>query len=344
MMSLVGGDFNNQAAAAAAAVAASNASAAAAAAAACAASSAAVALGVQPTTLLATNASDIYSLAHMGGLHQQLLQQSAAAVFQNYTSMEDDDGSTNLNNAFSAATSAGGILVNSSGKPITTAQFLTTDDGQQHHLQQHHNQQIYDQMDDGYEDGISGLTPKQEIINIDDFVMMTDSNSYDGTDFINSDDKSGIDITQPHDVDEHDLLVPMSDEHKILSEAAAAANRNILTAAQAASTSANSLSSRGVGGVGSSSQCGNGGGNLRSQRKTRKIEPVNRPGLVLKTPIAYKGNIDPSVIPIQKDGMGRFYVIRFISLLYIFVILFSFALSLKKFLFTKKGILHIYFN
>ncbi|TMW44261.1 hypothetical protein DOY81_010658 [Sarcophaga bullata] len=310
MMSLVGGDFNNQAAAAAAAVAASNASAAAAAAAACAASSAAVALGVQPT-LLATNASDIYGLAHMGGLHQQLLQQSAAAVFQNYAAMEDDDGTTNLNNAYNAAAAAGGILVNSSGKPITTTQFLTTDDGQQHHLQQHHNQQIYDQMDDGYEDGISGLTPKQEIINIDDFVMMTDSNSYDGTDFINSDDKSasGIDITQPHEVDDHDLLVPMSDEHKILSEAAAAANRNILAAAQIASTSANSLSSRvgvggGGGGVGSNNQSGSGGGNLRSQRKTRKIEPVNRPGLVLKTPIAYKGNIDPSVIPIQKDGMA----------------------------------------
>lgn len=308
-MSLVGGDFNNQAAAAAAAVAASNASAAAAAAAACAASSAAVALGVQPTTLLATNANDIYGLAQMGGLHQQLLQQSAAAVFQNYT-MDDDDGTTNLNNALNAAAAAGGILVNSNGKPITTTtQFLTTDDGQQHHLQQQqHHQQIYDQMDDGYEDGISGLTPKQEIINIDDFVMMTDSNSYDGTDFINSDDKSatGIDITQPHEVDDQDLLVPMSDEHKILSEAAAAANRNLLAAAQAAaaSTSSNALSTRGGGGVGTSTH--SGGGNLRSQRKTRKIEPVNRPGLVLKTPIAYKGNIDPSVIPIQKDGMGRF--------------------------------------
>ncbi|KAI8124851.1 hypothetical protein FF38_03782 [Lucilia cuprina] len=312
MMSLVGGDFNNQAAAAAAAVAASNASAAAAAAAACAASSAAVALGVQPTTLLATNANDIYGLAHMGGLHQQLLQQSAAAVFQNYASMDDDDGTTNLNNALNAAAAAGGILVNSNGKPITSAQFLTTDDGQQQHhhqlqhqQQQQHHQQIYDQMDDGYEDGISGLTPKQEIINIDDFVMMTDSNSYDGTDFINSDDKSttGIDITQPHEVDDHDLLVPMSDEHKILSEAAAAANRNLLAAAQAASTSSNSLTSRGGnGGVGTSTH--SGGGNLRSQRKTRKIEPVNRPGLVLKTPIAYKGNIDPSVIPIQKDGMA----------------------------------------
>lgn len=37
----------------------------------------------------------------------------------------------------------------------------------------------------------------------------------------------------------------------------------------------------------------------------KKIKPVKRPGLVLKTPIAYQGNIDPSVIPIQRDGMGR---------------------------------------
>ena len=38
---------------------------------------------------------------------------------------------------------------------------------------------------------------------------------------------------------------------------------------------------------------------------SKKIKPVKRPGLVLKTPIAYQGNIDPSVIPIQRDGMGR---------------------------------------
>ncbi|XP_055681999.1 polycomb protein Sfmbt isoform X2 [Lutzomyia longipalpis] len=36
----------------------------------------------------------------------------------------------------------------------------------------------------------------------------------------------------------------------------------------------------------------------------RKIRPVKRPGLVLKTPIAYEGNVDPSEIPIQKDGMA----------------------------------------
>ncbi|XP_053690775.1 polycomb protein Sfmbt [Sabethes cyaneus] len=36
----------------------------------------------------------------------------------------------------------------------------------------------------------------------------------------------------------------------------------------------------------------------------KKIKPVKRPGLVLKTPIAYKGDSDPSVIPIQRDGMA----------------------------------------
>lgn len=38
---------------------------------------------------------------------------------------------------------------------------------------------------------------------------------------------------------------------------------------------------------------------------TRKIKPVKHPGLVLKTPIAYQSNTDPSVIPIQKDGIGK---------------------------------------
>ena len=42
---------------------------------------------------------------------------------------------------------------------------------------------------------------------------------------------------------------------------------------------------------------------------TRKIKPVRHPGLVLKTPIAYQGNTDPSVIPIQKDGIGKEIVI-----------------------------------
>lgn len=39
-------------------------------------------------------------------------------------------------------------------------------------------------------------------------------------------------------------------------------------------------------------------------KESHKIMPVKRPGLKLKTPIAYFGNTDPSVIPIQKDGMG----------------------------------------
>nr|CAH7745505.1 unnamed protein product [Callosobruchus chinensis] len=37
---------------------------------------------------------------------------------------------------------------------------------------------------------------------------------------------------------------------------------------------------------------------------TRKIKPVKHPGLVLKTPIAYQSDTDPSVIPIQKDGIA----------------------------------------
>lgn len=40
---------------------------------------------------------------------------------------------------------------------------------------------------------------------------------------------------------------------------------------------------------------------------TRKIKPIKHPGLVLKTPIAYQSNTDPSVIPIQKDGIGNFF-------------------------------------
>uniref|UniRef100_A0A182K7K0 FCS-type domain-containing protein n=1 Tax=Anopheles christyi TaxID=43041 RepID=A0A182K7K0_9DIPT len=47
------------------------------------------------------------------------------------------------------------------------------------------------------------------------------------------------------------------------------------------------------------------GGALPVERyPSKKIRPVKRPGLVLKTPIAYKGDIDPSVIPIQRDGMA----------------------------------------
>ncbi|XP_075153132.1 scm-related gene containing four mbt domains isoform X2 [Haematobia irritans] len=297
MMNIVGGDFNNQAAVAAAMAAQS------------------VALGVQPT-LLTTNTNDIYNFAQMG-LTQQLLQQSAAAVFQNYGNLEDNTNNSvsaattaNFNNALNvaaaAAAGAGGILVNSNGKPITTSQFLAASNGgavagqtQQQQQQQQQNQQIYDQMDDGtakFGDETSDLTPKQEIINIDDFVMMTDSNSYDEDgDFINGNDKStsgGIDITQPHGVHDNDLLMSMSGKHKLLNDAAA--NRNIMSGGTQSTSSIGGGVATGTGATSS----------LRSQRKTRKIEPVNRPGLVLKTPIAYKGNIDPSVIPIQKDGMA----------------------------------------
>ncbi|XP_017781166.1 PREDICTED: polycomb protein Sfmbt isoform X2 [Nicrophorus vespilloides] len=37
---------------------------------------------------------------------------------------------------------------------------------------------------------------------------------------------------------------------------------------------------------------------------TKKIKPIKHPGLVLKTPIAYQSNTDPSVIPIHKDGIA----------------------------------------
>lgn len=312
MMNIVGGDFNNQAAVAAAAVAASSA-----------------ALGLQPTTLLATNTNDIYNFAQMG-LHQQLLQQSAAAVFQNYTNIEDMASvvsgaatTANFNNALNVATASaggGGILVNSNGRPITTAQFLAaanTQQGSQSQTQQLQSQLYEDAATGGYGDDSSELTPKKEIINIDDFVMMTDSNSYDEDgDFINDNDKStsgGIDITQPHGVNDNDLLtMSMSGKHKLLSDAAAAAaagNRNDNQA--------------------TTPTTGGGASSLRSQRKTRKIEPVNRPGLVLKTPIAYKGNIDPSVIPIQKDGMGRFYYVCF-SFSFIIFTVFFFAFVMKK--------------
>lgn len=42
---------------------------------------------------------------------------------------------------------------------------------------------------------------------------------------------------------------------------------------------------------------------------TRKIKPVKHPGLILKTPIAYQSNTDPSVIPIQKDGIGEMIIL-----------------------------------
>ncbi|XP_067009728.2 MBT domain-containing protein 1 isoform X2 [Anabrus simplex] len=41
-----------------------------------------------------------------------------------------------------------------------------------------------------------------------------------------------------------------------------------------------------------------------ASQPTRKIKPIRHPGLKLKTPIAYQKDTDPSVIPIQKDGMA----------------------------------------
>lgn len=46
------------------------------------------------------------------------------------------------------------------------------------------------------------------------------------------------------------------------------------------------------------------GNSNKKLKESHKIMPVKRPGLKLKTPIAYFGNTNPSVIPIQKDGMG----------------------------------------
>lgn len=41
--------------------------------------------------------------------------------------------------------------------------------------------------------------------------------------------------------------------------------------------------------------------------RSRKIKPIKHPGLKLQTPIAYQRDTDPSVIPIQRDGMGKFF-------------------------------------
>lgn len=290
MMSIVGGDFTGQAAAAAAA------------------------LGVQPGTLIATNTNNLYGFAHMGGLQQQLLQQSAAAtVFQNYAEvMDGDDG-------------------NNAGVTLMGVGSAAVDD----------DQQVYGQLEDGYDDGgasggMSDLETKQEIINIDDFVMMNeDNNSYDGTDFMTSSDK---DISQSSSscmtsMPNHDLLVPLGDgllHHKLLGTTHAMINQastsltgmtaagsgngfaNILIAGEETTGTPPAKAMRPYSIASGSCKAGNSGSgsgsssSMRAQRKTRKIEPVNRPGLVLKTPIAYKGNIDPSVIPIQKDGMGMF--------------------------------------
>ncbi|KAH8262185.1 hypothetical protein KR038_008213 [Drosophila bunnanda] len=299
MMSLMGGDFTGQAAAAAAA------------------------LGVQPGTLIATNSNNLYGFAHMGSLQQQLLQQSAAAaVFQNYAEVMDGDVDTT--GMVGMATDAASLM----GVDVGVGQSVVDDDDQG-----------YGQLDDGYDDGGSGLEPKQEIINIDDFVMMNeDNNSYDGTDFMTSSDKDisqsssscmtqlpgGLGVTGV----EHDLLVPLADgllHHKLLgttlapamttlngnafgnimvsSEAPKQMHRNTYGLAKGGGDSSSASTSSNIASC-SAASTSSASAALRAQRKTRKIEPVNRPGLVLKTPIAYKGNIDPSVIPIQKDGMA----------------------------------------
>ncbi|XP_055839360.1 polycomb protein Sfmbt-like isoform X2 [Episyrphus balteatus] len=159
----------------------------------------------QTASIAAINANDLYGISQVGSNHQ-ILQTTA---FQGYPEIIDHDESIEH----------GGT------------QYVT---------------QVFDAIGESREDDeIAGLASKQEIININDFAMMTDSNSYDGT--------------------EHIIGVIKTEATK---KGAITLNKS------------------------------------RNQRKSRKIEIVSRPGLVLKTPIAYKGNIDPSVIPIQKDGMA----------------------------------------
>lgn len=52
----------------------------------------------------------------------------------------------------------------------------------------------------------------------------------------------------------------------------------------------------------------------------KKIRPIKRPGLILKTPIAYEGISDPSVIPIQRDGMGRLNYHIYYLYIYLFIL------------------------
>lgn len=59
----------------------------------------------------------------------------------------------------------------------------------------------------------------------------------------------------------------------------------------------------------------------QQQTINKKIKPVKRPGLVLKTPIAYQPCLDPSVIPIQRDGMGT------LRLIFVFICLLSLVLK-----------------
>jgi hypothetical protein len=41
------------------------------------------------------------------------------------------------------------------------------------------------------------------------------------------------------------------------------------------------------------------------EQPARKIKPIRHPALKLKSPIAYQKDTDLSVIPIQRDGMGK---------------------------------------
>jgi hypothetical protein len=41
------------------------------------------------------------------------------------------------------------------------------------------------------------------------------------------------------------------------------------------------------------------------EQPARKIKPIKHPALKLKSPIAYQKDTDLSVIPIQRDGMGK---------------------------------------
>lgn len=67
----------------------------------------------------------------------------------------------------------------------------------------------------------------------------------------------------------------------------------------------------------------------KGTQTNRKIKPVKRPGLVLKTPIAYQPCLDPSVIPIQRDGMGTFcfVLISFVDFIFSSFLFISLFLS-----------------
>jgi len=54
---------------------------------------------------------------------------------------------------------------------------------------------------------------------------------------------------------------------------------------------------------------------------SRKIKPIQNPALKLKTPIAYQRDSDPNMLPIEKEGRGKIFIIYFFltdKLLYCF--------------------------